>query len=69
MSFNYAKLKGRIKEKCGSQREFAAKMGLSERTISLKLDNKIPFTQKDIVKSLGILNLTDCEISEYFFAT
>lgn len=69
MPFDYAKLEGKIKEVCGSQREFASKMGLSERTISLKLGNKIAFTQNDILKTMAILHLSDNEIPEYFFAT
>ena len=36
MAYNYAKLNGKITEKCGTQAVFAEKMGLSERTISMK---------------------------------
>ena len=68
MPFNYAKLEGKIKEVCGSQREFASMMGLSERTISLKLGNKIAFTQNDITKILSILHLSEDDIPKYFFA-
>ena len=64
---DYSKLKGRIVEKCGSQRSFAAKMGLSERTISLKLSGRVPFTQSDILKALQVLDLTHADIQGYFF--
>ena len=40
MAFNYQKLLGRITEKMGSQAEFARRMELSERTISLKLSRQ-----------------------------
>ena len=31
--FDYSKLLGRIKEKCGSQKEFARVLGISEGTM------------------------------------
>lgn len=38
MPYNYAKLLGRIVEVVGTQGKFANRMGLSERTISRKLN-------------------------------
>jgi hypothetical protein len=68
MPINYSKLKGRIVEKCGTQGNFAQKMGLSERTVSLKLSGKIPFKQPEILKALEVLGLSDEDIQAYFFA-
>ena len=51
MAYDYAKLNGRIIEKCGTQAVFAERMGLSERTISMKLNNKIAFKQPEIQKA------------------
>lgn len=68
MPINYRKLKGRIVEKCGTQGNFAQKMGLSERTVSLKLSGKIPFKQPEILKALEVLGLSDEDIQAYFFA-
>jgi len=68
LPINYNKLKGRIVEKCGTQGTFAQKMGLSERTMSLKLSGKIPFKQPEILKALEVLDLTDDDIQAYFFA-
>ena len=45
MSFDYRKLLGRIVEKMGSQSNFSKAMGLSERSMSLKLNSKVPFKQ------------------------
>ena len=42
-------------------------MGLSTRTISLKLNNKIKFKQDEIQKAIVILQLDSTDISEYFF--
>lgn len=67
MAYDYSKLKGRIIERCGTKTKFAKMMGLSERTIYLKLNNKISFKQLEIQKALEILDLTVDEIQVYFF--
>lgn len=67
MAYDYAKLNGKIVEKCGTQAVFAERMGLSERTISLKLNNKVAFKQPEIQKALLILGLTESDIQAYFF--
>lgn len=67
MNFDYSKLKGRIVEICGTRKEFAKRMGMTERTLSLKLNNKIAFTQKDIINALDILSIDLSEIDDYFF--
>ena len=67
MAFNYQKLLGRITEKMGSQAEFARRMELSERTISLKLNGKVPFKQNEIVKASNLLEIDNSDISAYFF--
>ena len=67
MPYNYAKLLGRIVEKVGTQSNFAEKMGLSERTISLKLNGKIGWKQTEISKACEVLGIEDIEIPAYFF--
>ena len=63
--FDFSKLKGKIKEKLGTQREYAKALGYSEKTISKKLSNQTPFTQKDIEKSIKVLDLESAD--PYFF--
>lgn len=67
MVYDYSKLAGRIVEKCGTQAVFAERMGLSERTISLKINNKVPWTQPDIQKASEVLEFPEEEIQPYFF--
>ena len=67
MSFDYRKLLGRIVEKMGSQSNFSKAMGLSERSMSLKLNSKVPFKQSEICKAVCILGIPEEEISAYFF--
>lgn len=67
MAYDYSKLSGRIVEKCGTQAIFAEKMGLSERTVSLKLNNKIPWKQTEMQKASEVLSFSSGEIQLYFF--
>ncbi len=67
MKYDYGKLKGRIVEKCGTRAAFSEMMGLSEKTISMKLNNKTAFKQPEIQKALDVLDLTVEEIQTYFF--
>lgn len=68
MSFNYSKLLGRIVEICGTQAKFAEAMSLSERTVSLKLNNKISWRQNEIEQACKVLDIPYREIPAYFFA-
>ena len=67
MAYNYSKLNRKIIEVCGTQGKFAEMMGLSERSVSLKLNNKIMFKQDEISKASQILNISIDEIQSYFF--
>ena len=39
----------------------------SERTLSLKLNGKVPWKQTDILKAVSLLELSEDDIQEYFF--
>lgn len=65
--FDYSKLLGKIKEKCGSQKEFAKALGISEGTMTSKLSCKTYFSQSEIERSKAILGLEPGSISKYFF--
>lgn len=68
MTFNYSKLNGKIVEMCGTQYNFSQQMGLSERTISLKINNKVSWKDSEIYKACRILDIPLDQISKYFFA-
>lgn len=67
MDYNYDKLIGRIVEKFRTQARFSRVMGMSERTLSLKLNNKIDFKQDEIIKACEVLGIEHTEIPTYFF--
>lgn len=69
MAFDYRKLRGRIVEKYGSQSVFSLAMGLSGRTLSLKMNSKVPWKQKEICKAADLLDISDSDIGDYFFTT
>lgn len=64
---NRGKLKGRIVELYGSQRAFSDKIGLTEQSISAKLNGRSQFSQADIVKWCTALEIEKDEVADYFF--
>ena len=67
MIFDYSKLRGRIIEKYGSHSAFARELGISNRSFSLKINNKVPFSQPEIKKTVCLLAAEDKEIPSLFF--
>jgi transcriptional regulator with XRE-family HTH domain len=67
VAYEYSKLLGRITEKFGTQAKFAEAMGLSERSLSLKLNGRVGFKQSEITKACQLLDISGAEITSYFF--
>ena len=67
MGFDYSKLRGRIVEEFGTQQAFAKALGVSARTLSLKMNNRIPFGQGEIDSAITLLDATPQDIKAYFF--
>lgn len=65
--FDYSKLTKRITEVFSCDVNFAIKMGFSERTLSLKLNNKGDFKQTEILKACDLLDIPLTEVDSYFF--
>ena len=67
MGFDYSMLRGKIREKCGTETAFAKAMGLSNTSVSSKLNAKTMFTQDEILLACAILGIGVDEIPLYFF--
>lgn len=67
MPYRYNKLRGRIVEKYGTQGKFAEALGLSNNSLSNKLNCKIGFSQDDILKWAELLDISSSDFYEYFF--
>ncbi len=65
--FDYGKLRGRIKEKCGTQATFAGIIGLSDVSVSNKLNNNVDWGQEEIENAVNALEIPPNEIHSYFF--
>lgn len=67
MTFNYSKLRGRIREKFSTQENFAKEMDMAMTSLSFKLNNKVYFSQLEINKACQLLDIKDDEVTAYFF--
>lgn len=54
-------------EKFGSIAAFSTALGLTNTTLSMKLNNKLRFTSDDVIKIVELLDIPEDEIGEYFF--
>ena len=66
-NYDYRKLRGRIKEKFGTQSEFSKKLGLSEVSVSNKLNNIVDWGQEEMENAISILEIPNTDINAYFF--
>lgn len=67
MSWDYKKLRGKIKEKFDTQDKFASALGIGRVSLSQRLNNQLEFSQDEIFKSCEILSIDMSEVSDYFF--
>lgn len=67
MAFDYAKLRGKIKEVYKTQDEFAKALGIGRVSLSQRLNNTLDFSQMEINTACKILGLTAADIPDYFF--
>lgn len=65
--FDFARLKGRIREICSTDTAFAQAMGLNRSTISERLNGKSDFSADEIWKACQILHISADQIGDYFF--
>ncbi|WP_427112963.1 DUF739 family protein [Megasphaera sueciensis] len=67
IKFDYSTLKGAIVKIYGTQKAFARAMNMSERTLSLKLNNHIFFNQGEMTQATKLLNGQNNDLKEFFF--
>jgi hypothetical protein len=65
---DYSKLRGRIRERFGTEQAFAEAMEKTISQMSLLLNGKAVWRQVDIKKACDILGIADNDIGQYFFA-
>lgn len=65
--YDYSKLRGRIKEKLGTEREFASRIGRTANYVSKVFQNGTYLAQNDISTGAEVLDIPVCEIGVYFF--
>ena len=67
LMYDYSKLLGKVIEVFGKQAAFAGAMGLSERSVSLKFNNKRDWKQQEIHRACELLEVDFSSIPDYFF--
>ncbi len=67
MAYDYRKLRGKIKEVCGTQDAFSEKLGIGRVSLSQRLNNQLEFSQDEIFKTCDILDIPRGDIPLYFF--
>jgi hypothetical protein len=67
MHYDYSILIRKITEKFGTQHKFADTMGLSERSTSKRLNDKVCWKSREICKAISLLNLSNEEVANCFF--
>lgn len=65
----YAKLRGAIRERFGTQRAFAKAMSLSLSALNQKLCGRVGWSIKDVETAIGLLDIPAEEIPAYFFTS
>ena len=67
MPYDYSALSGEINRQFGTRYNFAKSMGLSERSLSLKMTGKVDWRQKEIQRACQILGIADQDVVRFFF--
>ena len=67
MTFDYSALRRKIVEIYKTQGRFAARMNLTEHTISSKLNNLWEWKQSEIIRACEVLAIPESDIPGYFF--
>lgn len=67
MAFEYSELIKLIRYKYGTQEAFAKALSIGRVSLSKRLNNKLQFSQEEILSAAKLLNISEKEIPRYFF--
>lgn len=67
MSWDYSKLKGKIKEKFSTQDNFAEALGMSRTSLSQRLNNQLEFSQNEIARAMNLLGEDEANMVQFFY--
>lgn len=67
IKMNYLKIRGKIREKFGTQEAFAKAMGLSTVSLNKRLSGRLDWKISEIAKACELLEIDQSEIGSYFF--
>lgn len=67
MPYNYSALLGKIVEKYGTQARFSDAIGISEHSISQKLNGKTEWKQSEMDLACRLMGISKDDIPKYFF--
>ena len=65
--FDYKKLRGKIREVFGTEKQFAKALGISSTSLSLKFNGESSFKQSQISRCCELLGIPVKEIGQYCF--
>lgn len=66
--FDFSKLRGLMREKSITQDELADKIHISPTSLSYKLNSKVAFSPKELLKIQQVLEISDNHFKDYFFS-
>ena len=67
MSYNFAKLRGRMVEKNVSSKDLADRIGMASTALSLRLNGKRQFRLNEVEQIVTALDIPAEQIAAYFF--
>jgi len=67
VAYQYDDLVGKIIAKFGSRKAFAEAMHMTPESLSMKLNGKRYFNQKQITRACELLGIDESEVNKYFF--
>lgn len=66
--FDFSKLRGLMREKGIRQDDLAERINISPTSLSYKLNSKVAFSPKEILKIQRVLEISDNNFKDYFFS-